>query len=303
LNVRGGAYVGVGPDQNFSYIARIRPRIAIIIDIRRDNMLQHLLFKALFARARNRAEYLALLLGRPSQAAGAQATSQSVDALVAFLDSLRVTPASVRAARDLVRTTVTTFGVPLSTADLATIERFHSEFIDAGLALRFTSTGRAPQPYYPTLRQLILEHDLNGNPASYLARESDFQFLKLLQQRNLIVPVVGDLAGTRAMPAIGKLLQQRGDKLAAFYVSNAEDYVMRGGGFVQYARSVLSFPRDARSVFIRSYFGGGRSHPENRPGYYSTQLLQKVDDFAADMAGNGYMSYRDLAGRRYVPPR
>src|SRR3954451_3361013 len=47
--VSGGAYIGVGPDQNFSYIAQLRPSIAFIIDIRRDNLLLHLLFKSLFA--------------------------------------------------------------------------------------------------------------------------------------------------------------------------------------------------------------------------------------------------------------
>src|SRR3954453_7416209 len=44
----GGAYVGVGPDQNFSYIAAARPSVAYIIDVRRDNLLLQLLFKALF---------------------------------------------------------------------------------------------------------------------------------------------------------------------------------------------------------------------------------------------------------------
>ena len=62
--VSGGAYIGVGPDQNFSYIARIRPAIAYIIDVRRDNLLLHLLFKALFANARSRVEYASLLTGR-----------------------------------------------------------------------------------------------------------------------------------------------------------------------------------------------------------------------------------------------
>src|SRR5215831_19252840 len=38
-NVRGGAYIGVGPDQNFSYIAEIRPSVAYLVDIRRDNVL------------------------------------------------------------------------------------------------------------------------------------------------------------------------------------------------------------------------------------------------------------------------
>src|SRR2546428_9552655 len=53
-NVRGGAYVGVGPDQNFTYIAEIRPTIAFIVDVRRDNLLLHLLFKALFELSRTR---------------------------------------------------------------------------------------------------------------------------------------------------------------------------------------------------------------------------------------------------------
>src|SRR5689334_16548141 len=57
----GGAYIGVGPDQNFSYIAAIRPSIAFIVDIRRDNLLLHLLFKAAFSAAETRVEYLCVL--------------------------------------------------------------------------------------------------------------------------------------------------------------------------------------------------------------------------------------------------
>src|SRR5262245_57598047 len=45
--VSGGAYVGVGPDQNFSYIAQVKPEIAYLIDIRRDNLLLLLLFRAI----------------------------------------------------------------------------------------------------------------------------------------------------------------------------------------------------------------------------------------------------------------
>src|SRR5579872_5895756 len=42
----GGAYLGVGPDQNLTYIVAFRPTIAFIVDIRRQNLLQHLLYKA-----------------------------------------------------------------------------------------------------------------------------------------------------------------------------------------------------------------------------------------------------------------
>ena len=64
LEVRGGAYIGVGPDQNYSYLAAIRPTVAYMLDIRRDNALQHLLYKALFARSNTRIEYLCHWLGR-----------------------------------------------------------------------------------------------------------------------------------------------------------------------------------------------------------------------------------------------
>ena len=41
----GGAYVGVGPDQSFSYVATLKPDLVFITDVRRDNALHHLLLK------------------------------------------------------------------------------------------------------------------------------------------------------------------------------------------------------------------------------------------------------------------
>jgi hypothetical protein len=58
LGASGGAYIGVGPEQNFTYIAKIRPRIAFIVDIRRQAIIQHLMFKAIFHHAGTRARFL-----------------------------------------------------------------------------------------------------------------------------------------------------------------------------------------------------------------------------------------------------
>src|SRR5262245_49125438 len=55
----GGAYLGVGPEQNFTYIAALQPRIAFIIDIRRDMMLEHLMYKAIFEMSADRIEFVA----------------------------------------------------------------------------------------------------------------------------------------------------------------------------------------------------------------------------------------------------
>jgi hypothetical protein len=306
LGVRGRGVRGAsGPDQNFSYIARVRPSVAFVVDVRRDNLLQHLMFKALFAGARNRAEYLALLLGRPAPSDAARWADRPVDAIVAYLDATPATAASARAAREVVLAGARASGVPLSEADLATVARFHQAFVDAGLGLQFTSAGRAPRPHYPTLRQLVQERDLEGNQASYLAREDDFRFVKGLQARDLVVPVVGDLAGPRALAAIGEEVRRRGERVSVLYASNVEDYLLRGGTFARYARTVAALPRDRRSVMIRSYFGGnfGAPHPQAVPGYHSTQLLQTVDAFAAGAAGGGYASYRDLVLRDPLPLR
>src|SRR6185295_17261751 len=65
LGTPGGAYVGVGPEQNFTYIAKLRPRIAFILDIRRQAVIQHLMFKALFHLSPTPAEFLSRWLSRP----------------------------------------------------------------------------------------------------------------------------------------------------------------------------------------------------------------------------------------------
>ena len=302
LGVRGGAYAGVGPDQNFSYIAQVRPRIAFMIDIRRDNLLQHLLFKALFDIARNRAEYLALLTGRAVPSDIAKWNRRSVADIVAVIEQSAPDPDQYETTRAMVRSKVKGYGIPVSAADFETIGRIHQAFFEAGLELRFTSLGRAPRRYYPTLKTLLLERDLAGKQATYLAREEDFQYLKGMHARNLIVPVVGNLAGPHALREIGKVVTERAEKVSALYVSNVEFYLMREGTFDAFAASVRALPRTPRSVIIRSYFGGGfyGSHPQSVPGYFSTQLLQTMDSFATEASKGGYATYIDLVSKHNV---
>jgi hypothetical protein len=305
LGVSGGGYVGVGPDQNFSYIAQVRPRIAFIIDIRRDNLLQHLWFKALFEMARNRAEYLALLTGRPVPADLASWNRRSIDEIVQYIERSAPDPDQFETTRAIVRSKVRGYGIPVTAAELETISRIQQAFFDAGLDLRFTSLGRSPRPYYPTLRTLLLEHDLTGKQGSYLASEDAFQFVKSLEGRNLVVPVVGNLAGDHALREIGRVLAERGEKVSALYVSNVEFYLMREGTFDAFAATVRRLPYDARSVIIRSYFGGGfyGAHPQSVPGYFSTQLLQTVASFVTESSRGGYATYFDLVNKHNIDLR
>ena len=299
LGVRGGAYIGVGPDQNFSLIARVNPQIAFITDIRRDNLLHHLLYKALFELARNRTEYVARWLGRAVPGNVEALRDQPIDSIVAWAARTPATTASADAAVRDVRARVMRYGLGLSNGDLATIERFHRTFIAQGPALRFTSTGRAPRDYYPTLGQLMTERDLTGRQASYLARDRDFQVVKSLERRHLVVPVVGDLSGAATLPRIGTVLRERGESLSVLYASNVEDYLIRDGRFAAYAQYVRQLPRQTSSVIVRSWFGGPGSHPASVPGYYTTQLVQTVSSFAADSGVARVRSYRELVQRKW----
>jgi hypothetical protein len=299
--VRGGAYLGVGPDQNFSYIAAIRPDIAFIIDIRRDNLLEQLLFKALFHSADSRMAFLCLLFGRPLPADTAGWTGADVSWLVRSAGSVPPDPAAAARAARVVRAAVTTFGIRLSPEDLATITRFHQTFMREGPDLRMTTFGRPERLDYPTYGELLLQTDLEGHHANYLAREADFQFVKSLEERNLIVPVVGDLAGPKAVRAIGRYLAQRRDRVAGFYTSNVEFYLFQEGSFGRFAANVAALPHDEKSVIIRSYFPYGRPHPQARPGYLSVQLLQGFDALLEAQRTGALRSYGDLVTRGLLP--
>ena len=302
--VQGGAYIGVGPDQNFSYIAEIRPEAAFIIDIRRDNLLHHLLLKALFANARNRMDYLCLLFGKPAPHDLDRWNESSIEEIVEYLD---VMPSDADVFEDAVsrlRETIESFGVPLDERDYGTIRRFHSAFHAAGLDLRFTSRGRAARRYYPTYRALLFETDRDGRKGNYLVDEERFGFIKQMQRENRIIPVVGDLAGNHALAAIGEEIERRNLVVSAFYTSNVEYYLMLDGTFDRFASTVTeSLPHGGNGVMIRSYFSRGVPHPHNMNGYYATQLVEPLTRFVEEHRNGGYASYADLVSKHILPFR
>ena len=57
-----------GPEQNFTYIANLKPRMAVIFDIRRQNAMAHLMYKALFELSPTRADFVSHLFSRPMPA-------------------------------------------------------------------------------------------------------------------------------------------------------------------------------------------------------------------------------------------
>lgn len=290
LDVQGGAYLGVGPEQNFSYLAEIKPELAILIDIRRDNMLLHLLFKAMFEVSRNRMEYLCLLYGRPTPPVLARWTDQPLQDILTYLDITPGDSALFARSHAELMDRVARFGVPLMDSDRVTLRRFHDEFFAQGLEITFSSRGRPSRPGYPSERQLYLATDIDGNPGSYLATEERFRVVRELQRNDKIVPVVGDLSGPTAMKAIAAYLKEIRLPVSAFYLSNVEMYLFRQGSFGKFSENVRVLPSGPSSVLIRSYFGrgmlwngggnlGASPFPQALPGQLSAQQLQPFQAF------------------------
>jgi hypothetical protein len=216
----------------------------------------------------------------------------TIDKIASQLDTAVAREDDVRALRKQTDAQIAGFGVPLSPQDFATIDRFHRRFIDGGLSLKFQTWGRAPRSYYPTYRDLLFETDREKRRGNFLNSEEDYQFVRGLQERDLIIPVVGDLSGPSALAAIGQAMRRRGDVLSAIYVSNVELYLFQDGVFPHYADNLATLPHNNRSVIIRSIFGGpgAWSMPETLPGYASASVVQRLDDFAS----HKYSTYSQL---------
>jgi hypothetical protein len=275
--LRDGAYIGVGPDQNFSYIAGVHPSIAFIVDIRRDNLLLHLLFKALFEQAQTRIEYLALLLGRAVPADATRWRDRPIEELARYLERPAQGAASLELTSRRLERVMRAFGVPLSSDDIAKVRGFHRRFVEDGLGLRFQTTGRLPQSHYPTYGDLLRGTDGAGHQRNYLAAEESFQFVKSMQARDRIIPVVGDLSGSKALAGIARTLLAEKQLLSVFYASNVEFYLERSGSYPRFLANLARLPHTTDAVVIRSIFNRGMGG--------SMSVVEPVDDLLAQPAG------------------
>jgi hypothetical protein len=252
----GGAYVGVGPEQNFTYIAALRPRIAFIVDIRRGNLQLHLLYKALFEQSRDRAEFVSRLFSR-GQPEGLDARSDA-GAIVEAYQKAESSEARYSANLAAVQEHLTrTRRLPLSADDLSGIAYVYRAFFSYGPAIQYGSTSGRAGRFRATYGELMTATDTEGRHRSYLATEEAFAFVKDLHARNMIVPVVGDFAGPKAIRAVARYLDDHQVVVSAFYLSNVEQYLRQNDVWHLFCRNAAKLPMDRGSQFIRALRNGG----------------------------------------------
>jgi hypothetical protein len=273
----GGVYLGVGPDQNFTYLVALRPKIAFIFDIRRQNMLTHLMYKAIIEQSSDRADFLSRLFAR-TRPAGLD-TASTAEALFGAYQA--VARDTILARKDLaaMRERLTKqHGFTLSDDDLSTIAYVYQAFVDAGPDLTYNfAQGRLGYGRgMPSYAQLQIETDSAGVRRSYMATEANFRALKELEVNNLVVPVVGDFAGPKAIRSVGTYLKDHKATVTAFYLSNVEQYLFnQEDDWRKFFGNVSALPLDSSSTFIRSVFNG-MGFSRAGPGMRAQQMLASM---------------------------
>ena len=157
----------------------------------------------------------------------------------------------------------------------------------------------------------MVEHDREGVQRSYLASEELYGALRDLQERNLIVPVVGDFGGPKALRSVAHYLDLHHAVVSAFYTSNVEQYLFRDDGWQHFYDNVSQLPLDSRSTFIRAFFSSqvrifqnmapvppGSGYSGSRfsplPGPRSEQLLNPISVLLSAYQEGRINSYYDV---------
>lgn len=251
----GRVYLGVGPEQNFTYISATRPSMAFILDIRRGNLNLHLLYKGLFELSADRASFVSRLFSKP-RPDGLSERATAADIFKAFWD-VETSEALYKDNVAAIRAHLTgTRRLPLSEDDLRGIEAVYHAFYWYGPIIQYSTSMGGGGGNFPTYAQLMTATDADGVARGYLASEEAFAFVRELHGRNLIVPIVGDFAGPKALRAIGRYLRGRETSVGAFYLSNVEQYLRREGRWELFCANVATLAIDGSSTFIRSIRDG-----------------------------------------------
>jgi len=244
----GGAYLGVAPEQNFTYIAAIQPKIAFILDIRRQNMLELLMYKALFEMSADRVEFVSRLFSRPKPT-GLTATASAEDIFKAF-ESIIGRPdlfkQTLQAIKDRL---IKQHQFKLSPDDEQKIEYVFNVFLRGGPRMDYAYASSSPNNQVPSYYNLMVTTDGRGKNWAYLETEERYRYVRAMQLKNLIVPLVADFGGPKTIKTIAQYLKDHESTVSVFYISNVEDYL--SSSWTQYTANLAALPTDDSTLLIR----------------------------------------------------
>ena len=242
----GGVYLGVAPEQNFTYIFALKSKIAFIMDIRRQNMLELLIYKTVFEMSPSRADFVARLFSRKRPAGLDDKTTAK--ALFAAYE----TAPKDDFAQNLValKATMAKHAYGLSSDDQSAIDYVYQVFYRGGPSMNYEFASASPGAITVNYGQIMAQTDPDGNVWTLLGTEDAYQYVREMERKNLIIPLVADFSGPKTIRRISEYLKEHNANVGAFYVSNVEQY-LDGSKLRNFQDNVATLPLDSSSTFIR----------------------------------------------------
>jgi hypothetical protein len=190
-------------------------------------------------------------------------------------------------------------GFTLSDQDTVTLAHVYDSFVSAGPDITYnypSSGGGGGGRGMPSYRTMVSESDAAGVHRSYLASEQSYAVLRGMHLNNLIVPVVGDFAGPRALRSVGQWVRERGATITTFYTSNVEQYLFQGAeDWSRFYSNMGTLPLDSTSTLIRSVpNNNARIAATAWPGSRSTMLLSYMMDIVSAFRAGRVTTYADV---------
>ena len=273
---KGGVYLGVGPDQNFTLIAPSRPKLAFVLDFRRRNALVHYLHKALMTLAPTRTDYLARILARSPHPLPPDPSA--ADLVAAFAD----VPLD-RPRLDAEVAAVAAMLLPLGLirdAEWPALALIQRKLAGPGLNGRFLAL-----PMYPTFGSQIQARDRAGLAAHFLARDAWYQAVRTLETTDRLIPLTGDFLSPTCLPKLADWLRAHSLAVATFYLADVEFFLVRAGHYPEFATHLARLPWAEGAMLIRT---STREipHPDRLPGASSTTILRPVAPWLESLQTN-----------------
>src|SRR5436190_995615 len=267
----------------------------------RQSMIEHLMYKALIELSSDRADFLSRLFSRPrpSNVDKNSGIGALFDALSLIQADQQMFDENLRAIKDRL---IKEHGFKLTSEDETTLGYIFRAFYVGGPDLGYSNVAFQPRSagprLLPTYEELMIDTEENGQQRSFIATEENFLTLQQFEKDNLIVPLVGNFAGSTALRSVGSYLREHNTLISAFYTSNVEQYLfMTSEDWKNFYTNVSTLPLDSNSTFIRPLINTGNGYtasPQFRPTFHWNTVLFSIADLVAAFNAGMIENYYDV---------
>lgn len=297
FKINGGVYIGVGPEQNYTYISAVKPDLAFIVDVRNRNTLQHLIYKIIFELADTPADFFSLLFSKPINNSNGPNKHSNINELVNYFKN---TPSSRKMYNETLEKIfnvltikyhfeITEYYEQLICYTFATIYR-HNLNLDYDGSTLLTKGWT-----WPTFAELLQATDIEGKQRNPFNNILEYQYLKKMHFENRIIPITGDFSGKKTLKSIGLYMKEHNLTLSSFYTSNVERYIFHSPDSTvdEWVDNVKNIPINNTSIFIRTLI---------MKDYYQSNIMgiQRIKTFLERYNNGFYANYRNLIDIEHI---